>query len=76
MGKLFQNGQYQNLPGSLTGSLSSLILLERSARAVGQSQRTGFLQHIFTLTFHYTWTLKLPQEICVKLLHAFSPLAT
>lgn len=39
----------QNLPGSLAGPLSSLILLERSARAVGQSQRTGFLQHIHSI---------------------------
>lgn len=46
MRKLFQNGKSQNLPSSLAGSLSSLILLERSARCMGQSQRTRFLQHI------------------------------
>jgi len=49
MGKLFQNGESQNLPGSLAGSLSALILLERSGRAVGQRQRTGFLQHTHSI---------------------------
>lgn len=49
MGKIFQNGKSRNLPGSIAGSLSSLILLERSAGPVCQSQRTGFLQHIHSI---------------------------